>query len=67
MLDEILTELELGEFTIKLNHRKLLDAVLDVAGVPAPQFRAVCSAIDKLDKEPWAEVRVLPCSCCACH
>ena len=26
-------------------------------GVPAAKFRAICSAIDKLDKEPWAAVR----------
>jgi len=26
-------------------------------GVPQEQFRPICSAIDKLDKEPWAEVR----------
>jgi hypothetical protein len=27
---------------------------LCVAGVPAAKFRTICSAIDKLDKEPWA-------------
>jgi hypothetical protein len=26
-------------------------------GVPPQKFRAICSAIDKLDKEPWEEVR----------
>ena len=35
----------------------LLDAVLDIAGVPAAKFRPICSAIDKLDKEPWDAVR----------
>ena len=35
----------------------LLDAVLDIAGVPAAKFRPICSAIDKLDKEPWEAVR----------
>jgi histidyl-tRNA synthetase len=57
VLDEILTELNIGSFVIKLNHRKLLDAIMDVAGVPADKFRPICSAIDKLDKEPWTEVR----------
>jgi len=28
-----------------------------VCGVPAAKFRPICSAIDKLDKEPWAAVR----------
>jgi histidyl-tRNA synthetase len=35
----------------------LLDAVLDICGVPAAKFRPICSAIDKLDKEPWETVR----------
>ena len=54
---EILTALPIGPFTIKLNHRRLLDAALDVAGVPSSKFRAVCSSIDKLDKESWETVR----------
>lgn len=57
VLDEILTELNIGGFVIKLNHRKLLDAIMAIAGVPATKFRPICSAIDKLDKEPWQEVR----------
>eukprot|EP00955_Chlamydomonas_euryale_P094493 364862-Chlamydomonas_euryale.AAC.4 len=43
---------------VKLNHRGLLDAMLEVAGVPADSFRPICSAIDKLDKEPWDKVSV---------
>jgi len=54
---DILASLPIGDFTVKLNHRRLLDAVLDLAGVPPSKFRAICSAIDKLDKEPWAAVR----------
>ena len=54
---EILSALPIGPFTIKLNHRKLLDACLALAGIPAAKFRTVCSSIDKLDKEPWAAVR----------
>lgn len=57
VLHEILTELDIGAFTIKLNHRALLDGVMAIAGVPAAKFRPICSAIDKLDKEPWPEVR----------
>lgn len=26
-------------------------------GVPADKFRPICSAVDKLDKSPWEEVR----------
>ena len=54
---EILDALPIGDFSIKLNHRRLLDAILDISGVPADRFRTICSAVDKLDKEPWSEVR----------
>lgn len=57
VLCEILSALPVGEFVVRLNHRKLLDACLEVSGVPAAKFRLVCSAIDKLDKEPWDRVR----------
>lgn len=40
-----------------MNHRGLLDAILALCGVPDTKFRTICSAIDKLDKEPWADVR----------
>jgi histidyl-tRNA synthetase len=56
-LSEILSALDIGSFTIKLNHRQLLDAVMTIAGVPADSLRPICSAVDKLDKEPWAAVR----------
>ncbi|CAH0482064.1 unnamed protein product [Peronospora belbahrii] len=48
---------ELGSVKVKLSHRLLLDAILSICGVPADKFRTTCSAIDKLDKEPWSEVR----------
>jgi histidyl-tRNA synthetase len=54
---EILSSLPIGPFTIKLNHRCLLDACLEIAGVPSSLFRPICSAIDKLDKEPWEGVK----------
>ena len=42
---------------IKLNHRKILDGLFEVAGVPADKIRPVSSAVDKLDKLPWDQVR----------
>ncbi|GLC65359.1 hypothetical protein PLESTF_000284700 [Pleodorina starrii] len=57
VLVEILSDLQLGQFEIKINHRGLLDAMLAIAGVPPQKFRPICSAIDKLDKEPWEAVR----------
>lgn len=46
-----------GKYTIKINHRKILDGVFEVCGVPTKQIRAISSAVDKLDKLPWADVR----------
>jgi histidyl-tRNA synthetase len=46
-----------GQYTIKLNHRKILDGIFEVCGVPTEKIRTISSAVDKLDKLPWAEVR----------
>jgi len=46
-----------GEYTIKLNHRKILDGIFQVCGVPEDKIRTISSAVDKLDKLPWTEVR----------
>ncbi|CZT47325.1 probable HTS1-histidine--tRNA ligase, mitochondrial [Rhynchosporium secalis] len=46
-----------GAYTIKLNHRKILDGIFEVCGVPSDKIRTISSAVDKLDKLPWAEVR----------
>ena len=46
-----------GRYTIKINHRKILDGVFEVCGVPAEKIRPISSAVDKLDKMPWPEVR----------
>ncbi|KAF7347238.1 Histidine--tRNA ligase, mitochondrial [Mycena venus] len=53
----ILTKLDVGEFTIKINHRKILDGIFEVCGVPEDKIRTISSAVDKLDKLPWAEVK----------
>lgn len=44
-------------FHIKLNHRKILDGIFDVCGVPSNQTRAISAAVDKLDKLPWDDVK----------
>ena len=45
------------DVTIKLNHRRVLDGIFAVAGVPGDKIRLVSSAVDKLDKMPWEEVK----------
>ena len=57
VLIEILTNLNIGNFTVKLNHRKFLDAMVDLSGCEKRKFKAICSSVDKLDKEPWEKVR----------
>lgn len=44
-------------YTIKLNHRKILDGIFQACGVPEDKIRTISSAVDKLDKSPWADVR----------
>lgn len=46
-----------GRYTIKLNHRKILDGIFEVCGVPTEKIRSISSAVDKLDKLQWEEVR----------
>ncbi|CEJ94983.1 Putative Histidyl-tRNA synthetase [[Torrubiella] hemipterigena] len=46
-----------GAYTIKMNHRKILDGIFQVCGVPEDKIRPISSAVDKLDKLPWADVR----------
>lgn len=57
VIHEILSRLNVGKFVIKCNHRAVLDGIFEIAGVSADQFRAICSAVDKLDKAPWSVVR----------
>ncbi|XP_014669724.1 PREDICTED: histidine--tRNA ligase, cytoplasmic-like isoform X2 [Priapulus caudatus] len=57
IVSEILSSLDLGDYTIKLNHRQLLDGIFQVCGVSEGKFRCICSAVDKLDKSPWVDVR----------
>uniref|UniRef100_V5EQA7 Histidine--tRNA ligase, mitochondrial n=2 Tax=Kalmanozyma brasiliensis (strain GHG001) TaxID=1365824 RepID=V5EQA7_KALBG len=57
ILVEALDALGMEGFTIKINHRKILDGIFDICGVPADKIRTISSAVDKLDKSPWSEVR----------
>ncbi|NWW85907.1 SYHC protein, partial [Rhynochetos jubatus] len=54
---EILSDLQLGDFLIKVNDRRILNGVFAICGVPESKFITMCSTMDKLDKMPWEEVR----------
>lgn len=49
LFDEVLSDLQLSDFTIKINNRKILSGVAEVAGI-SDRFSDLTVAIDKLDK-----------------
>ncbi|XP_023273605.1 histidine--tRNA ligase, cytoplasmic isoform X2 [Seriola lalandi dorsalis] len=57
IVHEILSELDLGDFCIKVNDRRILDGMFAVCGVPDDMFRTICSTVDKLDKMAWEDVK----------
>ncbi len=42
---------------VKVNHRKILEAVIKEADCNEEMFKTICSSIDKLDKQTWQEVK----------
>ncbi|RDD43312.1 Histidine--tRNA ligase, cytoplasmic [Trichoplax sp. H2] len=57
IVSEILSAVDVGSFIIKINNRKILDGMFEISGVPTEKFREISSAVDKLDKMSWEEVR----------
>ncbi|CAH9118762.1 unnamed protein product, partial [Cuscuta europaea] len=57
ILTELLNELHIGDYEVKLNHRRLLDGMLAICGVPKEKFRTICSSIDKLDKQSFEQIK----------
>jgi histidyl-tRNA synthetase len=49
-VSEVLQALGFGDFVVELNHRALLSAMLDAAGIDAARHGDALIAIDKLDK-----------------
>ncbi|KAI1298053.1 hypothetical protein F5Y03DRAFT_368588 [Xylaria venustula] len=55
---EVFSSLGLAkDVTVKINHRKILDGLFAVAGVPDDKIRSISSAVDKLDKLTPEEVK----------
>lgn len=46
------------DIMVKINHRKILNSIFAVVGVPEDKIRAISSAVDKLDKLSWEEVKL---------
>lgn len=54
---DILSSIKVGKFMIKVNHRRILDSIIELSGISTDKFRPVCSSVDKLDKEEWSAVK----------
>ncbi|ODQ65930.1 histidyl-tRNA synthetase [Nadsonia fulvescens var. elongata DSM 6958] len=54
---EGLTSVGITDFKVKVNHRKILDGLFEVCGVQLDDVRRVSSAVDKLDKASWEDVK----------
>ncbi|XP_075591135.1 histidine--tRNA ligase, cytoplasmic-like [Dermatophagoides farinae] len=59
VINEVLKRFDLffSQYTINVNHRSILNAILSASGVDKKNIPVVCSSIDKLDKQPWEEVK----------
>ncbi|XP_048816789.1 histidine--tRNA ligase, cytoplasmic isoform X3 [Lagopus muta] len=57
IMHEILSELQIGDFLIKVNDRRILNGMFAICGIPESKLSTMCSTLDKLDKMPWEEVR----------
>jgi histidyl-tRNA synthetase len=49
-VSDVLRKLGFADFVIRLNHRQVLTALLDLSGFPREQHQDVLIALDKLDK-----------------
>jgi histidyl-tRNA synthetase len=55
---EVLTGLEVGSFRVRVNHRKVLEGIIESAGLPQTAGPAVLRAVDKVDKVGEAGIEV---------
>lgn len=63
ILCEILKLIKLPyKFSVKINHRSILNGLFQVTGVPEDKFKSICSSIDKLDKMSWDDVKKEMCN-----
>ncbi len=46
----VLTGLDIGAFRVRVNHRKVLEGIVELSGLPAGAGPAVLRAVDKVDK-----------------
>ncbi|ERM83361.1 histidyl-tRNA synthase [Rhodonellum psychrophilum GCM71 = DSM 17998] len=56
MIKRVFSKLDIKDYSIKINNRKILTGLADVIGEPGRES-ALCVAIDKLDKIGWEKVK----------
>lgn len=56
IVGEVLDELGINNYIIKINHRQLLVDILTLCGVEDKLLKTVCSTIDKMDKLSWEDI-----------
>ncbi|XP_070603013.1 histidine--tRNA ligase, cytoplasmic-like isoform X2 [Erythrolamprus reginae] len=57
VIHEILTAMQVGDFLIKINDRRILQGIFTICDIPEIKFESICSTLDKLDKISWEEVK----------
>ncbi|OXB60309.1 hypothetical protein ASZ78_007908 [Callipepla squamata] len=57
IVHEILSKLQIGDFLIKVNDRRILNGMFAICGIPESKLVTTCSTLDKLDKMPWKDVK----------
>ncbi len=55
--DRVLKELNVGKFRIRVSDKRLLPALLTGMGVEGDKVPGVAAALDKLDKQPYEQVK----------
>merc|ERR1712106_621695 len=53
IVDDILRRVDVGDYLVKINDRRILDGIFAVCGCPDDKFRGACAEVDKLDKLEW--------------
>lgn len=53
---EVLSLLQIPDFLIKINNRKILNGITQFVGLDTSFVSEICTSIDKLDKVEWQEV-----------
>jgi histidyl-tRNA synthetase len=56
-MQEVLEAVDVNDFLVKVNHRKILEGMIQEAGCRIEDFASICSSVDKLDKQPWSEIK----------